>query len=434
VGFVLFLLVNAALFIRPGELFPDWADLPIYQTLIVCCALGAVPALGDQLRPSALRVQPITVCVLGMLVAIELSLLCQFKTWEAKMFGYDFVKVVLYYLLLVGLLTTPQRYRLFLLCLLGSIAVLTGLALLQYFEVIDLPALTVLQERAIDPETGDLVAVPRLRSTGMFNDPNDLCLILVVGIGIAGCRCEESQSWLSRFPWLVLAGVFVFALALTQSRGGLLGLLAGLMVFAWQRFGANKAIGAGMVLLPIMLVLFGGRQTNFDTDNGTGQDRIQLWSEALNLFRQAPVFGIGVGNYFEEVGLVVHNSFVHCYAELGFFGGTIFLGAYCIALGSLYRLRKSGEGVLDPSMARLQPYLMSIVTAQFVGMLSLSRCYVVSTYIALGLVAAYLNIVTARQGPVLPAFDRRLCARLGFASVVFLAATYAFVRTFAHFG
>ena len=36
-------------------------------------------------------------------------------------------------------------------------------------------------ERATDPVTGDDVWIHRLVSTGIFNDPNDLCLILGAG-------------------------------------------------------------------------------------------------------------------------------------------------------------------------------------------------------------------------------------------------------------
>ena len=56
------------------------------------------------------------------------------------------------------------------------------------------------------------------------------------------------------------------------------------------------------------------------------------------LLRQAPLFGIGVGKYEDEVGLVAHNSFVHAYTELGIFGGALFLGAFVYPLGTLHRL------------------------------------------------------------------------------------------------
>ena len=102
------------------------------------------------------------------------------------------------------------------------------------------------------------------------------------------------------------------------------------------------AIGLALIalfmFLPIMFILFGGRQTNINMGgDDTMQERVQLWSEGLDLFREAPVFGIGYREYAEQVGQVAHNSFVHCYAELGFFGGTIFLAAFA------FRFTRSGS-------------------------------------------------------------------------------------------
>src|SRR5205823_3488992 len=92
------------------------------------------------------------------------------------------------------------------------------------------------------------------------------------------------------------------------------------------------------VVLPALFALFAGRQTDLSAAGGTGQARIQLWSEGLALFREAPFFGVGQGSYAEHVDQVAHNSFVECYAELGFFGGTLFLGAFFCAVCVLRRL------------------------------------------------------------------------------------------------
>ena len=80
---------------------------------------------------------------------------------------------------------------------------------------------------------------------------------------------------------------------LTQSRGGLLALLAGLVVFLIARFGWRAALGVGLVVVPALLAVLGGRQTALSTDEGTGQQRIQIWSDAIMLMREAPLFGVG---------------------------------------------------------------------------------------------------------------------------------------------
>ena len=48
--FVLFLLVNAALFIRPAEILPGMEHVELYKLLIIPCLLVAFPAVLEQFR------------------------------------------------------------------------------------------------------------------------------------------------------------------------------------------------------------------------------------------------------------------------------------------------------------------------------------------------------------------------------------------------
>src|SRR4051794_30680512 len=153
----------------------------------------------------------------------------------------------------------------------------------------------------------------------------------------------DLRSKASRFLWLAPAALFAYALSITYSRGGFLAFLASMMAFLGTRFGLKRTFPMAVVLLPVIFIAFAGRQTNISTTEGTGQDRIHLWAEGLRLFQRSPVFGIGKGQYAEEVGLVAHNSFLHCYVELGFFGGTLFFGAFFCAFWALWRLRPGSD-------------------------------------------------------------------------------------------
>ena len=51
--------------------------------------------------------------------------------------------------------------------------------------------------------------------------------------------------------------------------------------------------------------------------------RLGYWAEGLQLLRDSPLFGIGQGNFGLAIGNVAHNSFVHCFTELGVIGGAI---------------------------------------------------------------------------------------------------------------
>src|SRR5262245_49549669 len=108
-GFGLFLLLNAALFLRPTEIIASLAGVQLFEALIITCFAVSFPAVFNQLRPARLKASPITCCVLGLLVAAALSHLSHMRLGQAFTESYSFFKIVVYYLLFVGLVNTPQR-------------------------------------------------------------------------------------------------------------------------------------------------------------------------------------------------------------------------------------------------------------------------------------------------------------------------------------
>src|SRR5579864_1909912 len=84
-GFGLFVLVNAVLFVRPAELIPGIADWPIYEVVILACLLASLPAVIRQLTWNSFRRNPITLCVVGLLLAIILSHLTHGDIYDARM-------------------------------------------------------------------------------------------------------------------------------------------------------------------------------------------------------------------------------------------------------------------------------------------------------------------------------------------------------------
>jgi O-antigen ligase len=183
-----------------------------------------------------------------------------------------------------------------------------------------------------------------------------------------------------------------------------------------------------------MFYLFAGRQTDLGVGADTAQQRIQLWSESLKIFRGAPLFGIGYRNLAEQMGQVAHNSFMHTFAELGFFGGVMFLGAFAIAFRSLQTLGADKSEPRNEELARFRPYLMAIVAGQAAGMMSLSRAYVIPTYLVLGMAAAYMRIVQNHSPITVPTFGTRMLTRLAVLGMMFLAGMFFFVRGFVNWG
>jgi putative inorganic carbon (HCO3(-)) transporter len=193
VAYFLFILVTATLFIRPSEVIPALAEVPLYYLTIVPCILVALPSLVGQLAGRSLFRQPITVCVLGMVAATALSHISRFNVYYLTVVMQEFPKVVLYYLLLVALVNTKARLRLFLVCLVVLTMISSSLALLHYHGIVDIPACEPAEDGEVDPLTGEMIMLRRLCSSGIFNDPNDLCLILVTGMAICSSAARSGS-------------------------------------------------------------------------------------------------------------------------------------------------------------------------------------------------------------------------------------------------
>jgi len=435
-GFFLFIVLNATLFIRPQELIPALGEPPIYNIVILTClAVSAFAVLG-QLSPRSLSHNAINACVLCLFGSAIVSHLAHFQIREAIDSGVELIKVVLYYFLLVSLLDSFSRIRSFLLWLCFFVVVLTSLGLLHYYEIVSIPALEAYHERQWeleDEDTDQPIVLARLQCTGIYNNPNDLSRILTVGILISLYFMGDGRFGMFRALWLLPILLFGHGLQLTQSRGGLLSLLGGLVAFFYGRFGAKKSLLATALVLPILFVAFAGRQTKMSTSEGTGQERIKIWNEGFIALQSSPVFGIGMNQYAEEVHIVAHNSFVHCYVELGIIGGIFFFALSYLPVRALQSRIPTGPPGLASELIRLRPLVFALLIATVVGMLSSTRSYSLPTYLIVGLGAAYLRILADQGCPLLPLFDGRLLGRLAFLSTLTLIGFYIYVRLAARY-
>jgi O-antigen ligase len=433
-GFVLFILVNAVLFIRPADLLPSLEGAPFYEILIVLAALASLPVLIDQLTQARLLARPLTCFVIALLPAIVLSQLSHGVVYEARMGAIMFAKIVLYFLLLVGLVDSPRRLNIFMFILGAFILFITVICILNWHGVIDLDALTPVPQWVNDDETGASGVILRMNGPGIFNDPNDLSLILATGIMLSIHFAFTRARWIARILILSAVAPFGYALSLTSSRGGLLAVMGGLVVYAMCRLKKKWAILLIAVMLPAMLFAFAGRQTDIDLSNNddTFMGRVMLWRDSLVMFHQSPVFGIGIGNLAEENGLVAHNSYVHAFAELGLFGGTFFVGAVAVAVTGVWRLHKRRIELLDVGLRKWWPCMCAMLAAYFIGLYSLSRVYALPTYCILGVLCAYLSLADAEVPGIVSRLSGKLLFRTAIVSACTLIFLEGFVRAFAH--
>ena len=433
VQFFLLLVVTGILFVRPTDLVPELESAQLYLLSIVICLATSFHVIPPQLSTDSLRRRPITVCVLALLVTNLLSCLANARLDLFLTQTFEFAKVVLFYLLLVGLVDSPRRLRLYLLSMAGVLVVPVGLAVLHYCEYIHLVGFL-----EIDPTTGQRVPVThgRLTGTGQFGDPNDFCLLINVGIMLSLYAVLSTRGILRRVVWIGPLALFVLALRLTGSRGGFVAALGSIAVLLVARFGIRKGAILATIALPVIFTQVGGRQTELDVSDreSTGQLRMQFWSQAMEVLKSSPVFGVGPNQTLEHIGgRAVHNSFVQTYSDLGFVGGTLFVGVFYHAFRRLFRRQRRSSIETDPELRFMRPFIMAAMTGYVVTAMSTNHSYNVGTYAILGIAAVYIHLADADRPPPEESMDARMVQRLLLVGIVFVTITIVYIKALVRF-
>src|SRR3954468_5013043 len=65
---VIFLALNAVLFLRPAELVPQLEGVAIYNYLIIACLVTSFAQVRKRFEIRSLLLRPIDVCVIGLLI------------------------------------------------------------------------------------------------------------------------------------------------------------------------------------------------------------------------------------------------------------------------------------------------------------------------------------------------------------------------------
>jgi hypothetical protein len=429
-AFGLLLGVCAVMILRPAELFPVLDVVPIYEVLIVGALVCGVRDLQRHFRWANLRQQPAMMCVIGVLIAIVISHLQRFYLHGVKEGSIDFLKVLLLFGLIVSQTDTIFRLKTLLTVIAVTATITVSLCVLDYYGVVDFEFITHISDVDGITDANAVRRVSRMRGTGIFQDPNDISLLIVFSAVIWSSILLDRSVGAIRFTALLPMIVLVIGLLCTRSRGGLMAAGASLMAIVLSHYGRKAAIIVGLMCL-CALPLLAVRNTGLGfSEGGTGHERITLWREGLAALRSPwLLFGIGQGMYADWAGLVAHNSFVHAYVKLGIVGGTLFFGAFFFPALSLYRLRDVRREFDHSELNRLFPFVVAMLVGWTMGLQSLSRAYVVSTYLMLGTQVAYLNLASAHLQPrrLLVSWDRGHLCRLAACSAAVFVAFNVFV-------
>lgn len=429
---VLFELLTATLFLRPAELFEPLAGMPIYEALIAGCLLLSGQRLQNQLQPKALRQQPVILCALALVPAAAISHLTHAYLGGAVESSIALLKTLVYLGLLITIVDTPARLHRFLRTVALCATTMVGLCLIDFHEIVDFKFIQHLADFDGLTDEDEVLTVLRMRGTGIFEDPNDLAMVAVAaGVLCAGFFFQGRGA--TRFGWLGAIAMLGVAILETKSRGGLLATgVAGLVLVSF-RWGVKWGIGLAAAGLMLVMAV-SSRQTEINLDEGTGQERIQLWRDGFDALKSPDIlFGTGYGTYSDIAPLVAHNSFIHAYVELGLFGGTLFFGCFFLLFAQLIRVGTPRCPLNSRLLLTWRPFITALLAGWCTSMLSLSRCYVVPTFLVIGLGIAYCRISSKLLAPPRPilTWNSGQMVRLAFASGATFAGFYLFTAVMA---
>jgi O-antigen ligase len=311
----------------------------------------------------------------------------------------NLIKLLILYLLVVHLMDTRKRLRVFIVLYCGFAVFLATDSVLHYLQGM------VEHKQGIDRAIG---------TTSIASGPNELgaSMACMIPLFIRFAFTREA-GWL-RTVLFVCLGIMVTALILTGSRSGFIGFIAGLGYLAW---GSRHRLALGLAGIVLVAGLFAVMPEQYQeryasitrgTQEGTGSERVKLWKKVLRMFVDHPVTGVGINcftpanAYFYSTGrpqwIESHSLYIQVMSEMGLIGVAGFFSFLVVFM----RLNRKTAAMLeaddDPDewtyeRALLQGMFAGFVALLFTGIFGHSMMrdtwYL---YAALGLVVARLYL------------------------------------------
>jgi putative inorganic carbon (HCO3(-)) transporter len=189
---------------------------------------------------------------------------------------------------------------------------------------------------------------------GVTDDPNYFSLTAIIWLPLSFALARFSdRRWERYFCWGSLVTILL-AVTLAASRGGFLGLVAGLLYLVGrskQRVRNFAIISA--VVLPLIAFspsspLRRLTQPN-NSDDEAQKNRVVVWKAGWRMFKDHPVAGVGIDTFVETsvryqqgeekpVWSLAHNTYIQIGSELGLLGFVPFLGLFFSTYATLRRV------------------------------------------------------------------------------------------------
>jgi hypothetical protein len=417
-GFFLLCVYAALVLIRPHE----WPAVNIEFSILRTILIATFIAYLIGVRPKTWNAQ-CTIMVL-MFFSMLLSEVRAFRYFSDLSIVLDWIySNIIPFLLFLGFLISIRRQRVILFISIAACLVMVQHAYVQ----INSPTGEGWAETVIYRyDTGKEMI--QVRYIGIFNDPNDMGMFLVMNVPIAAYFMVTAKGMLMRLAsfgtlCLMLVGVYW-----TGSRGSLVGLMAVFFSFFYIRYGKIKSIILAGITLPAVLVLMGTSRA-ISKDDDSALQRLTAWYEGIQMLKHRPLFGFGKGRFLEYHPKVAHNSYVTMMAELGTVGYVLWMMFVILIFFMLIRIikmpqeKESGDDRLKQERT-LSIYLMVSIIGYCTTAFFISRSFIMFFYIFAAMVAAAFFRVNSTYPQFDLSFKGKDLFKVFLLSVMSLIALY----------
>jgi O-antigen ligase len=239
----------------------------------------------------------------------------------------------------------------------------------------------------------------QIKST--LSDPNDLAFLLLTTLSFSMALLTGGTGWTNRLIGAVCVPPVLLAIAYTQSRGAVLGVLAVFATYGFL-FVRSKTVLiviaiAGIVTLYLAMGI-SERMSRVGPADGldpSAAGRLEFWITAVKAAVLHPVTGVGLANFswfnYLETGqyMNTHNTWLQVLAETGIPGLVLFV----LMIARAFRTSLRAHRALSAAEIRspVQPVAYGLVAA-IAGFctsgLFLSQGFTWSIYVMVALAAA----------------------------------------------
>lgn len=212
-----------------------------------------------------------------------------------------------------------------------------------------------------------------------LGDPNDLALFLSIPLSFAIAATLLATNRFDRAFGFCTAGLTGYAILLTQSRGGLIGMLCMFAIFGLYLVKSRALLILALVVgAPVLYAAMGisGRVSGGAAEAGLGEAadiRIQLWWIGLRTILSDPLTGVGVANFpiiaaiYTGIGWVTHNTWLEVAVESGLIGFALFMGLLATSIRSAMGSIDHSTTHRDAAILRVFGFAVLGAIAAFVG-------------------------------------------------------------------